>query len=251
MSDPAPNLEVPRVPLEAVQLCIDNAYRLVDDSQDLSEPTAAALLELALEEVGKAWVLMVRLSDVGTGVLSPEEFFKQALGEKISRRYRRYSRKSGEYFQREVRAKAPSLEETFAAPGTKGSHKKKLEFVGRLLAWHRILLSAPPDPAVERSLSKFLISPAVRPTTGSKGTEPILDLLDQFDEKLLPSLTAIKEGGFYVDRTRGGSYVSPTSLTLPDIDDLEAIVRLLLTTLQLVFTSLVKVTGHREERQQR
>jgi len=51
------------VPVEAVQLCITNAERLLEDAVDVSEPTAAALTELALEEALKGWILFFNLTD--------------------------------------------------------------------------------------------------------------------------------------------------------------------------------------------
>jgi hypothetical protein len=45
------------VPVEAVQPCIANAERLLEDAIDVSEPTAAAVTELAPEEALKGWIL--------------------------------------------------------------------------------------------------------------------------------------------------------------------------------------------------
>lgn len=47
------------VTLEGSQLCLENAERLFDDSQDVSLPTAFALLEISLEETSKALGLLM------------------------------------------------------------------------------------------------------------------------------------------------------------------------------------------------
>ena len=51
------------VPMEAVQLCIANSKRLLNDADYVSEPTRAALIEIAFEEVLKAWILFFNLND--------------------------------------------------------------------------------------------------------------------------------------------------------------------------------------------
>ncbi len=43
---------------EAFELCLLNAERLLDDSESASRPTKAALMELALEECGKAFLVL-------------------------------------------------------------------------------------------------------------------------------------------------------------------------------------------------
>ncbi|MDG6934945.1 MAG: hypothetical protein JRN68_09650 [Nitrososphaerota archaeon] len=44
---------------EAFELCLLNAERLLDDSESASRPTKAALMELALEECGKAFLVLL------------------------------------------------------------------------------------------------------------------------------------------------------------------------------------------------
>jgi hypothetical protein len=230
-----------RVPLEAVQLCIDNALRLLEDSDGVSEPTRAALIELSLEEIAKGWVLIVNLSDFGKQVLTPEQMLKASLGESTTAAYRHHLAMVTNYFQTEVIAKAPKLEEVFR---TVGSHRKKLEFVGRLLEWTRLIISGPVDQSSAEASTEFYLGPAFRARTSPEARLELQEALDSLNPGALDSLTAIKEGGFYVDRSPGEAYVSPTSLVLPDLDELEAVTGFMLELLKLNFLWVTRVTGH-------
>ena len=48
--------------LAGIRVCISNAERLFEDSTKVSKPTSAALTELALEEISKAWWLMFKMA---------------------------------------------------------------------------------------------------------------------------------------------------------------------------------------------
>ena len=48
--------------LAGIRVCISNAERLFEDATKVSKPTSAALTELALEEISKAWWLMFKMA---------------------------------------------------------------------------------------------------------------------------------------------------------------------------------------------
>lgn len=47
------------ITLEGVQLALQNAERLFNDSQQVSIPTRVALLEIGLEEITKTWGILL------------------------------------------------------------------------------------------------------------------------------------------------------------------------------------------------
>ncbi|MEM4005881.1 MAG: hypothetical protein QXM43_09685 [Desulfurococcaceae archaeon] len=53
-----------RISLEGVQLCIQNAERLLSDSQNVSLPSKVALLEIGLEGISKAFGLLMMFEKI-------------------------------------------------------------------------------------------------------------------------------------------------------------------------------------------
>ena len=167
-----------RITLEAVQLCEANADRLLSDSKNVSEPTAVALAELALEEVLKGWVLLFhrtdapRDSDVSRSVQllvaddeSLREFLDTLRGISPKDLFRSHEAK--------LRALEPALRLI------EGSLSK--------------MESGSPGPLLQKEALKTRIS---------------VKWVRQYEKA---DLRKLAESGLYVDRTKDGWIFSPSS----------------------------------------
>lgn len=232
-----------RVPLEAVQLCADNAARLIEDSQGASEPTRAALLEVAMEEVSKGWILMTHLTDVGAPVIDSERLSNEMYGRPDAFVPDSEFGRSITQFVEGVVTVAPSVGDAFGGPKV---HRKRLEFLGHIFGWIRNLIETAGESGESDRLFHFFYGKAMRPgLSHSEAKSELLETLRTLDETQLSNLGRLKEEGLYVNRTPGGGFVSPTSLPYPDLDDLEDVTVLPLELLRLNIRSLLRLSGQR------
>jgi hypothetical protein len=119
-----------RVSAKDIHICLDNSRRLEKDSGRVSDPTRAALLELAIEELGKAatlsLVLLRKILVEVPGLISAETrsdaktFFREGISDETRAKYRDLlSPIFGEAFYQDVR-------DAFVY------HTTKLEYVHKL-----------------------------------------------------------------------------------------------------------------------
>ena len=207
------------VPIEAVQLCIANAERLLEDGQDVTEPTSAALIELALEEILKGWILFFNLTDqerwpatlntsrIESQTAQGQSALTAQLAKALSEKFSRIP-------------KGPEVRKIFGGPG---AHPAKLAALDFILTLVESQLSS---AEVARRAVKMLS----RTVTGQAfNLEYVLDELDEesFKEfrqafKLIhpnqaPRLAKLKEVGLYVN-LEGNVFTAPDTHNYPDLD---------------------------------
>ena len=196
---------------EAIQLCTQNGERLFADAQtSVSMPTKGALLELSLEEISKAYVLLY-------------QYVSQKLGSKgATSRYNRaaYGRETEPTLRRaELRklyAKRVELQDLLRPMTVKEfrSHEVKLERLIAVIATIKAVAPAFRRHVRSEAILEQRIAPFVNWQIFSADLRANAKAADKFlssiKEAGLRGLPRMKETGFYVDFVNG-KYLFPTS----------------------------------------
>ena len=220
--------------LAGIQMCAINARRLINDSENVSDETAIVLLELALEEIAKGFMLVFR----GT---TTEENFEKAKGEAIDSVKKNKSlddadRESVMKFYQEVGYnlfKDLSLEEF-------QNHNDRLDFLGLLVKFYSYMIipgikTLDLSKVVRKSFGSFMNIQPRRIMKGLKESKKIVEVLNAFH---IRELKDIRERGLYVSYERG-LYFYPTANTL-HLDYLDELANLLVEELASVVNNIRK-----------
>jgi AbiV family abortive infection protein len=191
------------VTLSAVELCVQNAERLLLDAAKATPPTAAALAELSIEESAKAWMLFFRLLFQGRR----SKAHIRLTSKEMKKAYQ-FLESKAEYLR--------GLDDEILLAFER--HKVKLRFLAFLLEY--IELALPVLSTKERALRiaqelhgpTFDASQIVSPPD----VDGALRLLRSFRRDYLTELGEVKEHGLYVNlsETRG-DLISPDVQSLP------------------------------------
>ena len=185
------------VSLTAVQVCVQNAERLLEDATKTSGPTASALAELSIEESAKAWMLYFRL-------------LFQGRGPRIRARIpRKKLLRVGEYLQQH-RDYLSRLDREIAAAFR--YHKVKLKFLAFLLGYLEVALPIFEEAERFKGIAEALHGPAfnVKELGVGVNVERLGKLLGSFRKEGLTALDQVKLRGFYVNMSEKGDLVSPS-----------------------------------------
>lgn len=181
--------------IEDVQLCVANVERLLYDSTKVSEPTASALLELALEELMKGWILLAHRTDVNRDAQQrphPDTGGTNPLSSLLSN------------------LQKINLLHTFHR------HKPKLDalrYVHKFIS--EVLQSAKPEDFA--GSDKILAGGISQDSLFSEETLfRAKNLLKTLNADKVVRLTELKESGFYVCLSKRGQLVSPDSAPFAD-----------------------------------
>lgn len=226
------------ISLEAIQLCILNAERLLDDSQNVRIPTKMALLELGLEEISKAWGLLLT-------------FAKQTFDRNLNliERFFEVSHIDRKKYSDAIKKIEPQIEkyfsdttfESFMTPFNKDSftnHHKKIEFLSKLIWYIKnitlplLKLSQDRKNFANDILGKFVGN------INLKMSDKVISEILNINEDELEELVSLKEKGIYVD-IEGETFISPSSRNYyPDI--LQNLLVLLISMSKNELTTLSK-----------
>ena len=216
-----------RITLEAVQLCIANADRLLSDSKKVSEPTAFALAETALEEILKGWALFHRMDTRGDNISSRTrdpnlKAFMEAIG-------------------------GIKLERLF------DSHEEKLQVLEPALEWIEGRFddlevaregSASPESGSTNEPPHYLFSTAEL----QREIQLHRSLFGVVKQSLKAGLRREATSGLYVDKTPDGRIIAPSSQGLLYAVPIQRIVSLLIGHLQVLTLYVAGVVGNSDTR---
>ncbi|MDG6912435.1 MAG: hypothetical protein JRN35_05070 [Nitrososphaerota archaeon] len=216
-----------KVSLTAIEVCISNAERLLQDAAKTSVPTSAALAELSIEEAAKAWMLYFRIRFQGKSLS-----VHPVLSETERRR-----------IEKCVKDLAPSAEEFDAEViASFRSHKVKLKFLGSLLRY--VVVAMPMMAKQKKALERL-----ARRVHGEAFNLPIdqwpavssqlLELVKTFRPEHITELDSVKQRGFYVNLTGTWDLVSPDMEPFPN-QLLMALAAFLIVTLKGDVVALTK-----------
>ncbi|MHB1507087.1 MAG: hypothetical protein ACYCUZ_03405 [Cuniculiplasma sp.] len=203
--------EIP-LTLEGIQLCLQNAERLFVDSQKVSLPTKVALLELGLEEISKAWGLLLSFEKKNLDE-NPDLiwiFFEVMRIDinKYDEAIKNNENNIKKYF-------SDNTFKSFMTPFDKNSfsnHIAKIAFLSNLVNYIKmisrplIIQSQDRETFVRDIIGKFVGEINIKDSDRT-----IEDILNIKEDQLL-ELVSFKEKGFYVD-IEGGTLISPSSRT--------------------------------------
>ena len=218
-----PSQQPLKITLQGVQLCIANADRLLKDSSSVSEPSAFALAELALEETLKGWVLLSHhgKQEVQTPVENDEKeasisHFSSALNEltKVD------ADKLFSTHQQKLKALEPTL--NLVARTLSGVNSETYQEIAQTSAPGITLMKAPSEADI-RTL-----------------TENLDKASDYFRNYGAAGLRQLAMSGFYVDRTDSGEIISPSCSSIIPAYPIQTITLVLLGFLR---GSVLKASG--------
>lgn len=193
------------VTLSAIEVCVSNAERLLLDASKTTQPTAAALAELSIEEAAKAWMLYFRFRFQGRSTklgfhLSPVDQKK---------------------INRCIKDLAPSLEKLDEdIADAFRYHKVKLRFIGSLLKYVSVAM---PIMAKKKGtlaqIAREVHGPAINVRVGDypATVKELLKVVQAFQLDHMTELDLMKQRGFYVNLTKSGDLVSPDIEPLPSL----------------------------------
>ena len=201
-----------RIPigLEGAQLCVQNAERLFQDSQSTSTPTKTALLEIGLEEVSKAWgILMIFEKKIFNENSTLSEYLKRALHldeEKFNKITGENENKFREYlgnvqFENLIN---PFDEKSFS------NHNAKINYLSLMIGLVKNIslpifrYSIDREKLTRELLGKFI------PKIELEDQDKIINEILNINTNNLSEIIRMKEKGLYVD-IEGGSLISPSS----------------------------------------
>jgi hypothetical protein len=185
-----------------VELCVENAERLLIDSTKTSPPTSAALAELSIEEVAKAWLLFFRFMAQGRPVRNLP---------RIPASIRRAMEDAAESSLKDFRNIDHTIFEAFR------DHRVKLRFLGFLLKQLEVSLPVLAQSADMARVGRDIQGPAinVREIDPAKEIASIQKLISSFRLEGLSDLDSVKKRGFYVNITDRGDLISPSIYAPP------------------------------------
>ena len=215
---PDANSEAVKPTFEDIQLCVENYRRLYDDSLKVSDPTSAALIELSLEELAKAWNLYFAYigRKMSTDVSFVERFTKTFFKGGVTGFQTKMESQEAEVTERMKEFFDRNGKRLFESPFTVTDfrdHHEKLKYLGLVIEYLRLMTPILGPLADSRKLSELLLGRYTAPeriskTTFRTGLKPFAGVNTDF----VSELEVVKEKGFYVDY-RNGMYISPTVAT--------------------------------------
>jgi len=201
------------ITLEGAQLAIQNTERLLFDSQKVSIPTKVTLLEIGLEEVAKAWGILLSFEKdlIGKNEEHIDVFLESAHidSKKLKKGIEKLARKKEEFFGKYDVSSflTPFNTQTFS------NHKAKIKFLSKFIWYTREIQL----PLFENSYDAGkIINDVIGPyfpknklSNLEENYKAIYDILNINDNKL-EYIVNLKEHGLYLD-IQNGVYISPSS----------------------------------------
>ncbi len=232
------NGKVP-ITLEGVQLCLNNAERLYNDSLNVSIPTKIALQEIGLEEISKAWNLIANyeknIFENQPDLL--ENFLKTAHInlDKYNRNIQENEKSVKEFLNENVENSflRPFDSETFK------DHKSKIEFLSKFVKYMRevqlplIIDSQDRTKLIGELVGRYIPKNYLTKKDARNQINAMLNInVDQ-----LSDIVDLKERGLYVD-IEGNALVSPISRPY----EIEILGNLLVFLIALIKNEIVILT---------
>ena len=216
--------------IESVQIYIENVTRLTEDSSKVSTPTRFALLELALEELAKAWAILFSIEiktfeeneDFEKEYIKINYIDKNAFDRALDERLKFLDISQSKIFD-------GSLSDINSVNFTK--HQVKIEYIGDLIKLLREILLPVSRYSLDRvKLASDILGKYIAPmdsSTVANADVLVVSILSIKTDHLIEILR-IKNSSLYVDAI-GNHLISPSARNY-EIKTLENLV-LLLTVL--------------------
>ena len=199
------------ISLEGGQLAIENSERLFNDSQNVSTPTQFALLEIGLEEIAKAWgiILSYEFNSIKENRNFLDAYIKKLHIDKnkIDNRIKEINSLEALFSENDINwFMMPFDTKTFS------KHNEKIEFLSKFIKYIRTMLpimSGTYDPVkrareiIGRYISRDKLANI---KDADKGVDDILNI----DTNQIKDILEKKEQGLYLD-VQNNVFISPSA----------------------------------------
>lgn len=212
------------ISLEGVQLAIENSERLFNDSNNVSTPTKFALLEIGLEEIAKAWgIILAYESDNFRDHNFGKTFIKKVHISK--KKFDSYISKINEDYKTDINwFMKPFDTNTFS------QHNKKIEFLSKFIEYIRhtqlplIRATSDRDKMIRELFGRYISKDKL---LNLKDSDKIIDnILNVVDTKQFNDILELKENGLYLD-VQNDVFISPSSRSF-ETETLENLLEILI-----------------------
>lgn len=201
------------ITLEGAQLAVHNAERLSIDSKNVSIPTKVALLEIGLEEIAKAWGIILNFEKIlfDQNLNALETFRKTAH---INRK--EFNKKIEEIYKSIMKFFDENDPESLLIPfntETFSDHNSKIKFLSRFIKYIReiqlpLLRTSSDRIKQAREILGGYISK--NKLSNLKEIDKIIDDILDVDDNQLTYIVNLKEYGLYLD-VENDVYLSPSA----------------------------------------
>lgn len=217
------------ITLEGVQLALQNAERLFNDSQQVSIPTRVALLEIGLEEIAKTWgILLGYEKDLLENNPDFLKTFFQSAHIKVNNYNKEISKLGNaiEDFFDDVG------QEYFTSPFDTNSfsdHDAKIKFLSKFIKYIReiqlpLLRSSSDRGKLKRdTLGRYI---SKNKSADTQEADKIMDNILDVDDEQLSDIVNLKEYGLYL-HVQNDVYIYPSARSF-EIETLENLLALLI-----------------------
>jgi hypothetical protein len=241
------------ITLEGVQLALQNAERLFNDSQQVSIPTRVALLEIGLEEIAKTWGILLGYEknlfdnnpDFLKALFQSAHIVKKSYNKKVSD----LSNEITEFFENVDPLYFFTPFDTISF----SDHDAKIKFLSKFIKYIReislpLLRSSFDRGKLKREILGRYISRDK--STDMDGADKIIDYILDVNDEQLSDIVNLKEYGFYL-HVQNDVYVNP-SARIFEKDTLEKLLALLIqmakSEVSLLFIVLGKTKKTKKEK---
>ncbi|SJK85223.1 hypothetical protein [Cuniculiplasma divulgatum] len=214
---------------EGVQLALENAERLFNDSQQVSIPTKVALLEIGLEEIAKTWGIFIGYE---------KNLFER--NPQFLKRFLQLTHIKVDEYNKEVSKISKAISDFFDDVGQEyfsnpfdtisfSNHDAKIEFLSKFIKYIReiqlpILRTSSDRGKLRRDILGRYLSKS-KSADMKKADEIIDDILD-IDDEQLGDIVSLKEYGLYL-HVQNDFYISPNARSF-EMETLENLLALLI-----------------------
>lgn len=231
------------VNLEGVQLALQNAERLFNDSQKVSIPTKVSLLEIGLEEIAKTWGILLGYEKTLFNNHDSINTYFQSLHidqESYNKKIDELDSRITEFFDN------ADLKNFFTPFDTKSfsNHNAKIKFLSKFIKYIReielpIIRSGSDRIKSTREIFGKYISK--NKLINIKEADKIIDNILDIDYEQLNYIINLKEHGLYLD-VENNTYISPNARSF-ETGTLENLLSLLISMAKNEVSLLFIVLG--------
>ena len=201
------------ITLEGAQLAVNNAERLLNDSKNVSIPTMVALLEIGLEEIAKAWGIILNFEKVlfEQNQNAFETFMKTAH---INRKG--YNKKIEEISKSITKFFDENDPESLLIPfntDTFSDHNSKIKFLSTFIKYIREIqlpLTRTSSDRIKQAREILGGYISKKKLSYTKEIDRFIDHILDVDDNQLSYIVNLKEYGLYLD-VENDVYLSPSA----------------------------------------
>ena len=236
------------ITLEGAQLAVHNAERLLNDSKNVSIPTKVALLEIGLEEIAKAWGIILNFEKI---LFDKNSKALETLMQTAHINRKEYNKKIEEIYETITKFFDENDPESLLIPfntETFSDHNSKIKFLSKFIKYIReIQLPLIRTSSDRIKQAREILGGYISKTKllNIKEIDKIIDYILDVDDNQLTYIVNLKEYGLYLD-VENDVYLSPSTRRF-ETETLENLLALLIGMARNEVSLLFIVLGKTKE----